>query len=126
MRRARFMSGVEALLSRHATTSTVRQNPPPQQHLLPCPAALSAYASAAPPCVSVWIGETQAPKDHTSEIPNQKPFLGDQAKLNLAAVLDSGRIQTHAKFGPLCEEILQNDLGVQKALLVGSGTGAQP
>lgn len=71
-----------------------------------------------------WIGEEQAPKDHTSNIPNQKPFLGDQAKLNLAAVLDSGRIQTHAKFGPLCEEILQNDLGVQKALLVGSGTGA--
>ena len=76
--------------------------------------------------MSVWIGEEQAPKDHTSNIPNQKPFLGDQAKLNLAAILDSGRIQTHAKFGPLCEEILQNDLGVQKALLVGSGTGAPP
>lgn len=49
---------------------------------------------------------------------------GRQAKLNLEAILDSGRIQTHAKFGPLCEEILRNDLGVQKALLVGSGTGA--
>ena len=118
------MSGVEASLSRHVTTSTVRQIALPSRAPVP---ALSAYAYAAPTCVAaVWIGEEQAPKDHTSNIPNQKPFLGDQAKLNLAAVLDSGRIQTHAKFGPLCEEILQNDLGVQKALLVGSGTGAPP
>ena len=39
-------------------------------------------------------------------------------------VLAEGRIDTHSAYGRACEQLLERELGVTKALLVGSGTGA--
>ena len=71
-----------------------------------------------------WTQRGVGPSDHLSNIPNQKAYLSKQALTNVSGIFSSSCIQTHHHFGPLCEERLKHDIGVKKALLVGSGTGA--
>jgi len=72
-----------------------------------------------------WIGkEEEKPNDPMSDIPNNKPYVGKRELENIEKILRSSLIQTHYNYGPKCEAILQRDLGVDRALLVGSATGA--
>lgn len=72
-----------------------------------------------------WIGkEEEKPNDPMSDIPNNKPHLGTQELKNVEALIKSCLIGTHYQYGPKCEAMLQKDLGVERALLVHSATGA--
>ncbi|XRB07638.1 dTDP-4-amino-4,6-dideoxygalactose transaminase [Pycnococcus provasolii] len=58
----------------------------------------------------------------SSDIPNCKPFLVGHELDNITDMFSSRSIATHAKYGPLCQEFLEKELGAMKVLLVCSGT----
>ncbi|XRB07643.1 dTDP-4-amino-4,6-dideoxygalactose transaminase [Pycnococcus provasolii] len=58
----------------------------------------------------------------SSDIPNCKPFLVGHELDNIKDMFSSRSIATHAKYGPLCQEFLEKELGAMKVLLVCSGT----
>lgn len=72
-----------------------------------------------------WIGKDGFNDPVTSTyIPQNKPhFTGDEIS-NLADLINSEAIATHGKYGSLCQENLEAELGAQKVLLVTSGTSA--
>ena len=67
-----------------------------------------------------------APPDDlgTSQVPLNRPYITGREAVNVMGVLAEGRIDTHSAYGRACEQLLERELGVTKALLVGSGTGA--
>lgn len=73
----------------------------------------------------IWMtGDGHRKDDPSSAIPNTVPYLNPKSTKAVTDLMQSSRIQTHYKYGPLCERKLENELGVKKALLVHSGTGA--
>lgn len=71
-----------------------------------------------------WLAGAPFADPIQSEIPNAKPFLGGGELENLKGLFESRCVQTHMSFGPANEKLLEEELGVKKALLVGSGTQA--
>ena len=70
-----------------------------------------------------WLSSTPF-NDPISSIPQNVPYLtGDEVE-NLRDLFRSQEVATHGKFGTWCQDRLQSELGVLKALLVTSGTSA--
>src|SRR4051812_5033842 len=57
-------------------------------------------------------------------IPFNQPFVSPRTLEAIGAALQSGQTAGRGRFGKLCEEWLENTLGVGRALLVPSGTAA--
>lgn len=80
-------------------------------------------------CTSVtdchfWLGDDPFNDLKHSEIPYSIPYIGESESTNVLTVLQSKMINTNWHFGPLCEELLQNEIPNARSLLVTSGTAA--
>ena len=81
-------------------------------------------ASSSVTVYHFWLGDAPFNDFKQSEIPYSIPYVGESESVNVLAVLDSKMINTNWHFGPLCEELLQNELPNARSLLVTSGTAA--
>jgi GNAT superfamily N-acetyltransferase len=62
--------------------------------------------------------------DPISSIPQNVPYVTGDEATNLQHLFSNQQVATHGKYGTLCQEQLQTELGVLKTLLVTSGTSA--
>lgn len=74
--------------------------------------------------IHLWIRSNAVCDPLHSDIPNTQPFICEYGKENVKRVLETGMIHTHWEFGPMCEALLEKDLGTKKCLLTTSGTSA--
>ena len=121
--RALMMGAMNWALSRSCTAVQVETS----QGNFPARRLFESCGGAKLPAEHIfhfYIGSDVVDDASQSEIPNNKPYLGEGEIANLKAIFDARAIQTNANHGPACEKRLEKELNALKVLLVTSGTAA--
>jgi dTDP-4-amino-4,6-dideoxygalactose transaminase len=72
-----------------------------------------------------WLGSKCFNDVETnSDVPQNIPFFTGSEVRNLQDLFERQQIATHGKYGKLCQNRLESELGARKVLLVTSGTSA--
>ena len=71
-----------------------------------------------------WLSSTPFNDPVNSSIPQNKPYMTGNELVNLEEIFKNEEVATHGKYGKMCQEQLESELGALKALLVTSGTSA--
>jgi len=72
-----------------------------------------------------WLGSKRFNDVETSsDVPQNIPFFTGSEVRNLQDLFERQQIATHGKYGKLCQDRLESELGARKVLLVTSGTSA--